>query len=141
MPVLVSSVSMAKEYFLPLPDDVEQLLKQYWPGALTVVFPSHTDKVPTQVRGGGNTVGMRMPNHHIALMLIKEVGVPILGTSANFAGEKTPFRFEDLDPELIQLVDYVVPGECSVKQPSTVVDCSTKPWKILRQGAVTVPKT
>ena len=59
-----------------------------------------------------------------------------LGTSANFAGEKTPYEFEDLDKELMKLVDFVVPGKCHTKQASTVIDCTQKPWKILRDGAV-----
>jgi L-threonylcarbamoyladenylate synthase len=79
-----------------------------------------------------------MPNHSIILEIIKKVGVPILGPSANFHGENTPFMFEDLDPKLISLVDYVVKGECSVKQASTVMDSTQTPWKILRQGAINV---
>lgn len=136
-PVLVSGTHMAEEYLIEIPEDVfEKLLYPYWPGALTVVLPCKTEKVPDFVRGGGGNLGVRMPNHEVALKIIAEVGVPILGTSANFSGGKTPYAFEDLDPELVKLVDYVVPGECSVKQASTVIDCSVNPWKILRQGAI-----
>jgi L-threonylcarbamoyladenylate synthase len=95
-------------------------------------------KVSSFVRGGGSTLGVRIPNHPIALSLIKGVGVPILGPSANFHGEKTPYCFKDLDPNLIALVDYIVEGECIIKQPSTVIDCSIKPWKIIRQGAIKI---
>ena len=70
--------------------------------------------------------------------IITKVGVPVLGPSANFHGENTPFEFKDLSQELISLVDYVVGGECSVRETSTVVDCTKAPWEILRQGAVTV---
>ena len=79
-----------------------------------------------------------MPNHPTTLEIIKKVDVPILGPSANFHGEKTPFEFKDLDQELISLVDYVVEGKCSIKQASTVIDCSKTPWNILRQGAIKV---
>lgn len=138
-PVLVSDVAMAKKYLLEIPHDVEEkLIQPYWPGALTIVLPCQTDKVPELVRGGGENLGVRMPDHEIALQIISGVGVPILGPSANFHGEKTPYRFEDLDPELVKLVDYVVPGECSVKEASTVIDCSVSPWKILREGAIQV---
>ena len=111
-------------------------LKKYWPGALTVVLPCKTEKVPELVRGGAATLGVRMPNHPTALEIIKQVGVPILGPSANFHGGKTPYSFADLDKELVNLVDYVVSGERTVKQASTVIDVSVKPWKVLRQGAV-----
>ena len=136
-PVLVSGLEMAQEYLLPIPNDVkEKLIDKYWPGALTIVLPSQIEKVPNLVRGGTDTLGVRMPNHDVALEIIKNVCVPILGPSANFHGEKTPYSFEDLDPELVELVDYIVPGECSIKQASTVIDCSVKPWKILREGAI-----
>ena len=136
-PVLVSSLEMAKDYVSEISKEVqEKLIDKYWPGALTIVLPCLTEKVPNLVRGGSNTLGVRMPNNEIALEIIKNVGVPILGPSANFHGEKTPYKFEDLNPELIKLVDYVVPGECGVKEASTVIDCSIDPWKILRNGAV-----
>jgi L-threonylcarbamoyladenylate synthase len=77
-----------------------------------------------------------MPNHPTILKIIEEVGVPILGPSANFHGGPTPYSTADLNPELVKLVDYVVPGECSVRQASTVVDCSVNPYTIIRQGAV-----
>ena len=136
-PVLVSGTQMAEEYLLGIPDEIsEKLIKPFWPGALTIVLPCKTEKVPELVRGKGNNLGVRMPNHENTLQLIEGVGVPMLGPSANFHGEPTPYAFNDLDPELIKLVDYVIPGECSVRQASTVIDCSVNPWKILRQGAI-----
>jgi L-threonylcarbamoyladenylate synthase len=138
-PVLVSTVEMAEDYVLAIPEKVKkQLLQPYWPGALTIVLPCNMEKVPELVRGKGNNLGVRMPNHEVAVGLIDGVGVPLLGPSANFHGRKTPFIVDELDKELIKLVDFVVPGECSVKQASTVVDCSVEPWKILRQGAVKI---
>ena len=138
-PVLVSDLEMVKKYTAEVPEDViENLIKPFWPGALTIVLNAKIEKVPPLVRGGGETVGIRMPNHAIILEIIRTVGVPILGPSANFHGENTPYEFKDLNPELISLVDYVVEGECPVKQTSTVIDCTKTPWEILRQGAVTV---
>lgn len=136
-PVLVDSVVMSEKYVLDISSDVlKTLIARYWPGALTLVLHCDRVMVPFLVRGGGNTVGVRMPKHDTALALIKGVGVPLLGPSANFHGGKTPFRYEDLDRKLFKLVDFVVPGECQIKQASTVIDCTVKPWKILRQGAV-----
>lgn len=138
-PVLVDTVKMAQNYLKPIPQEViDQLVEPYWPGALTIVLESRTDKVPELVRGSTSTLGVRIPSHPIARSIIRNVGAPILGPSANFHGEKTPYSFEDLDPELVKLVDYVVPGECTVKQASTVIDCSTKTWKVLREGAIKI---
>ena len=135
-PVLVDSIEMAQEYLEPIPKEVLDLMNKYWPGALTIVLPCKTNKVPDLVRGGGATIGVRVPNDEVIRNIIKGVGVPILGPSANFHGEKTPHKFEDLDQNLVKLVDYVMPGECTLKQASTVVDASTSPIKIIRRGAV-----
>lgn len=138
-PVLVDTVKMAQEYLEPIPEEVVQkLIELYWPGALTIILPCKVEKVPSLVRGGTNTLGVRIPNHPIPRTLIRELGVPILGPSANFHGEQTSYEFKDLNPELVKLVDFVLPGECSIKKASTVVDCSQKSWKIVRQGAIKI---
>lgn len=138
-PVLVGSFEMAQEYLQPVPIEVKrQLIDKYWPGALTVVLACKSEKVPELVRGGGPNLGVRMPENEIILEIIRRVGVPVLGPSANFHGEKTPYAFEDLDPELVKQVDFVLEGRCKTKLASTVISCSLKPWQILRQGAVNI---
>lgn len=138
-PVLVDSLKMAQDYLEPIPQEVvEKLIKPYWPGALTLILPCIKQKVPYLVRGGGQTLGVRLPDHPVPQKLIKGVGVPILGPSANFHGEKTPYKYEDLDPEFLKGVDLVLSGECPVGVVSTVIDCSKKPWKIIRQGAMRI---
>lgn len=137
VPVLVDSINMATGFLLsPLPDNVRQLMESYWPGGLTVIYPCQKQLVNPLVRGGSDNLGVRMPNHKTALKLISEVGKPLLGPSANFHGAKTPYRLQDLDPQLIKLVDYVVPGNCKSQKASTVIDCSIIPWKIKRQGDI-----
>lgn len=139
MPILVSGISMALTYFDHPSIIVRHLMNTYWPGALTIVTQCNKELVYSPIRAAENTVGLRMPNHKIALAIISAVGVPIIGSSANFSTQPTPFTQQDLDPELINLVDLVVPGVCSVKQISTVVDCSCQSYRILRQGAVQLP--
>lgn len=138
MSVLVDTVKMAEEYVEHIPKEViDKLVEPYWPGALTIVLKSK-NQISKIVQGGGDTLGVRIPNHSITRELIRGIGVGLLGPSANFHGEKTPYSFEDLDQELVRLVDYVMSGECLVKQSSTVIDCSVMPWKIIREGAVPV---
>ena len=136
-PVLIDTVRMAQNYLLPIPKAViDKLIEPYWPGALTIILPCLIEKVPELVRGGGITLGVRIPNHPIARTLIRELGLPILGPSANFHGEKTPYEMHDLDPEFTKMVDLVVPGESIIKKTSTVIDCSKKPWKVVREGGL-----
>lgn len=137
--VLVDSVEMAQKYLEPLDGKVKKLMGKYWPGALTIVYKCKTDKVYPLIRGNGKTLGVRMPDHDAVLELIKGAGVPILGPSANFHGEMTPYRFEDLSTDLVRLVDYVIPGEINnTESASTVIDCTVNPWRIIRQGPIKI---
>ncbi len=138
-PVLFDTIERVREYVSEFDSKVEQLMRGYWPGALTIILPCQSDKVPSLVRGGGKTLGVRIPDHPVPLQIIRGVDVPILGPSANFHGEKTPYSFEELDKALIKLVDFVIDGKTKTKNlTSTVVDCSVLPFKILRQGAVSL---
>ncbi len=136
-PVLFDSKERVKEYLLPFGSKVEEMMDKYWPGALTIVLPCIIDKVPNFVRGGGLNLGVRIPDHPVVWQLIKGVGVPILGPSANFHGEVTPYTFEALDKRLVKLADYTIEGKTKgLGLTSTVVDCSKTPWEIIRQGSV-----
>lgn len=136
-PVLFDDLETIKKYVIDVPLDVKKrLIDKYWPGALTIILPCKTDNVPSLVRGNGSNLGIRIPDNEKLRLIIKGIGVGVLGPSANFYKAKTPYNFEDLDPELVSLVDLVVTGECKLKQTSTVIDCSIKPWQIRREGAV-----
>ena len=137
MPVLFDTISRVKEYIKPVDQQVESLMEKYWPGALTIVTECIEEKVISQVRGGGSTLGVRIPDYERARELIRGVGAPITGSSANFAGRETPFSLEGLDKTLIKLVDFVLEGKTNGQnRSSTVLDCSVEPWKIIRQGDV-----
>lgn len=150
-PVLVDSMEMAKKYLIPFDNDVLDLMKKYWPGALTIVLKARADKVSKLIMGENNTLAVRMPNDKVILSLIKSLGVPIIGTSANLHGENTIYKFKDLDKRLVKKVDFVVKGESLEHNISTVIDCTRpqrlagfhggqvqNPWKILRQGVIRI---
>lgn len=135
--VLVSSLEMAKKYWQKLPTEVESLAKKFWPGPLTIVFFCKKKLVPSEVRAEGETLGVRMPPYKIDLQIVEEVGVPILAPSANFAGEPTSYKFSDLNPGFLKKVDFVLKAPCGkFRKPSTVLDCTKKPWQVLREGAI-----
>ena len=138
-PVLVSSLEMAKKYWdSDIKEIEEKLISKYWPGALTIVLKANKNKVFSLVRGGGNNIGIRMPQNDLILEIIEKIGVPILAPSANLHGEQTPYSINDLNKDIVQSVDLVLDGDCSLKNSSTVIDCTQKPWKILRQGALEI---
>jgi L-threonylcarbamoyladenylate synthase len=139
MPVLVSSVEMAQKYLLPIPVGVkEKLMDRFWPGGLTIILPCKKDVVPNLVRGGGGTLGVRVPDNKVILRIIESIGVPVLGPSANFGGEKTPYDILDVNKKLIRMVDFVLQGEVKYKVASTVIDCSNDSWAVLREGAIKI---
>lgn len=135
---LVDSMRMAEEY-VSIPNDVrEKLLNKYWPGGLTVFFKCDLKKVPSIVRSGTDSLAVRLPAHNKIRNIIKQVGVPILATSANLSGDITPYSTSEVNKELLSKVDLVLDGECTLKKESTIIDCTIEPWKIVRNGAVKI---
>jgi L-threonylcarbamoyladenylate synthase len=137
-PVLIGGADDLTRYLKPLPEEVEDLMKRHWPGGLTIVFWCYPRRVPSLVRGGGDTLGVRMPDHPVPRELIKKTGTPLVGTSANRHRLPTPYSNQELDHDLAGGVDLVIPGRCPLRMSSTVVDVTVRPWRILRQGAVKV---
>ena len=136
LPVLVRSSQQALAFYQHPSDIVRRLMKRHWPGGLTIIDTCKKELLYSPICGGGETVGMRHPKHVTLQQILDGVGVPIVGPSANFHGKPTPYCFEDLDPELVALVDFVVDGTCIEGNVSTVVDCTSDPYRIVRLGAV-----
>lgn len=135
---LVDSVQMAEEY-VSIPYDVrEKILSKYWPGGLTVFLKCNLKKVPSIVRSGGDSLAVRLPDHDDIRNVIKQVGVPILATSANFSGDPTPYSISEVNKELLSQVDFVLNGECTFRKQSTILDCTVIPWKVVREGAISL---
>ena len=140
-PILVSSIEQVEKLAI-ISQQAKKLMSKYWPGGLTIILTplpiprlSTYSKPGLEQLGKSGKIGFRMPDSKLLQNTISQVG-PIIGTSANFHGQKTPTSLEELDPELIKLVDYVVKGECKKGMESTVVDITSGRIKILRQGAI-----
>jgi L-threonylcarbamoyladenylate synthase len=117
---------------------VQPLISRFWPGPLALIFRS-TDNVPRIVTGGGQTIGIRMVGHPVARDLLEELGAPIAGTSANLHGEPATSLFAAVSPALLERVDVALDaGLCGKDVPSTVLDVTQRPPRILRVGAVSV---
>ena len=102
--------------------------QENWPGPFTVVVYK-TKKVPKLVTGGSSKVGLRMPDHKIALELIKECG-PIVATSANRSETKPALNAKEVKDKLPE-IEHVLSGRVKSGKPSKVIDL-TKGSKILR---------
>ncbi|MBB6450475.1 L-threonylcarbamoyladenylate synthase [Geomicrobium halophilum] len=115
----------------------DQLIEQYWPGPLTLIFPV-SKQVPATVTGGLDTVAIRMPGHDLARAIISASAVPVAAPSANRSGRPSPTRAEhvkeDLDGRVAAIIDG---GPTGYGLESTVVDVSGERPVILRPGGVT----
>ncbi|HOW35566.1 MAG TPA: L-threonylcarbamoyladenylate synthase [Candidatus Omnitrophota bacterium] len=113
----------------PVGTAVYKLIDEFWPGPLTVVVPS---------KDGTGTIGIRMPNHTVALSLAREARCPIAAPSANFHGNRPPKTCQEALRDLDGLVDIALDaGPVSVGEESSVVDVTQPLPKVLREGPIT----
>jgi L-threonylcarbamoyladenylate synthase len=136
--VLVSSVKMAEKYVFINDEVRKELIEKYWPGALTIILKCKPEKVSNMVTANTNTLAVRLPDHEVLKKIIEDVGVPVVAPSANFSGKPTPFELSEIDERLKSKVDFILPGVCTIKGVSTIIDCTKKPWKIVREGVARI---
>ncbi|WP_040340748.1 L-threonylcarbamoyladenylate synthase [Fictibacillus macauensis] len=114
-----------------------KLMDAFWPGPLTLIMPKG-EHVAHQVTAGLSTVGVRMPDHPVALALIEEANLPIAAPSANRSGRPSPTTAQHVYHDLKGAIPAIVDGGATgVGVESTVVDCSGDVVAILRPGGVT----
>ncbi len=117
-----------------VPPKAEVLMEKFWPGPLTLIF-KRSSKVPKQTTAGLDTIAIRMPNHKVALALIKQSQYPIAAPSANLAGKPSPTTAQHVFEELKGRIDVIIDGGATrIGVESTVVDLSVDPPMLLRPG-------
>lgn len=135
--VHVASRSQLSSLVASIPAEAEVLMDAFWPGPLTIILPAGRD-VPAEVTAGLRTVAVRMPDHPVALALIKAAGVPVAAPSANLSGKPSPTQAEhvlqDLDGRIEAILDG---GPAGVGVESTVLDLTSEAPVILRPGGIT----
>ncbi len=135
--VHVGTVEELDDWGRVLSGDARRLVEACWPGPLTVVVDRAPD-VLDEVTGGQATVAVRMPDHPIALALLRAFGRGVAAPSANRFGAVSPTTADHVIADLGGEVNAVVDGgPCRVGVESTVVDCTTDPPRVLRPGAIT----
>ena len=112
------------------------LMERFWPGALTVVLEKKEGLLDA-VAGGGNSVGVRAPNHQVPLALMRRTALPLVATSANLHGGVPPRDARDAISQIRSPVDLVLDGGETNGIASTVVDLTKTPPVIVREGPVT----
>jgi len=117
-----------------VPPKAEKLMHEFWPGPLTLVF-KHSDIVPSVTVAGLDTIALRMPQHKVALALIRESNRPIAAPSANLAGKPSPTSAKHVFDDLNGRIDAILDGGTThIGVESTVLDLSVNPPMVLRPG-------
>lgn len=132
--VHVSDVTMVHDFASTIPEEAYDLMENFWPGPLTLIFKKKPEVLDI-ITAGLNTVAIRMPNHPIALSLIREAG-PLVAPSANTSGKPSPTKAVHVLEDFGSDFPVVDGGPCDVGIESTVLDISTRPFEIYRPGFI-----
>lgn len=123
-----------------IPDSAKLLARRFWPGPLTLILP-RSKKVSDIITGGQDTVGLRVPDHPVALALLRAMGPNggLAAPSANRYGHISPTTAQHVRDELGDSVDLILDGgPCQVGLESTIVSCIGDTVSVLRPGGVPV---
>lgn len=133
----IAMLSSLQQLTSEIPEKAMQLAEAFWPGPLTMILKK-SEQVPYGTTGGLDTVAIRMPNHPLALGLIKESGVFIAAPSANTSGRPSPTTAAHVADDLLGKVDMILDGGMvGIGIESTIVDMTGEVPTILRPGFVT----
>jgi L-threonylcarbamoyladenylate synthase len=136
--LLVPGLEVAQTVCAMIPESARLLAEAFWPGPLTLVLPRN-DIVPDIVTAGGDTVGVRCPDHPLTLEFLKLAGVPAAAPSANISDMPSPKSAQEVLAYFDGKIDCVIDGGvCTLGVESTLVLLSSEPgyYKIIRQGAL-----
>ncbi len=130
---ICQDLSKLSDYTKSIDTPLYRMLKNYLPGPYTFILPA-SKQVPKILQSKKSTIGLRVPDNIICQSFLAELGNPIL--SASLPGDMVE---EYTDPEIIyerfeSLVDLVIDGGIGGMVPSTIVDCTTDDWKVIREG-------
>jgi L-threonylcarbamoyladenylate synthase len=134
--VMVAAPEMLFQVVREVPEAAARLMARFWPGPLTIIFPS-LSQLPRRLTGSTGTIGVRQPRQSLTCRLITALGFPITGTSANRTGCRPLVRAADVAREFGDHLDLILDaGPCPGGLPSTIVDVTGASPRLVRAGAI-----
>jgi L-threonylcarbamoyladenylate synthase len=134
--VLIPSRDYLTDYVADVPELALRLIDKFWPGGLTLLFRATPD-ISQLLTAGTGKIGVRLSSHPVASALIKAVGSPITGTSANLSGQAGSVTAEEVCSSLGRAVDLILDGgKTGGGKGSTILDVTVNPPEIIREGMV-----
>jgi len=133
--VVFDNISHISQYAKAFDNQVYKILKRHLPGPFTFILESNNE-LPKHLRNNSKTIGVRIPNHSVPLEIIRQLKSPIISTSVYVESEVIEYT---TDPELIDerygdKIDLIIDSGYGNTDASTVVDCTTGNFEIIRQG-------
>lgn len=134
--ILVKDKQQIEKLVKEIPVSAKKLIERFWPGRLTLVFNA-ADTIPEILTGGTGKIGIRLPEHPVAMALLNKLENPVTGTSANISGEPGCKKIEDMDLSIIENTDLTLDaGVLKGGTGSSIVDVTMIPPRIIREGEV-----
>jgi tRNA threonylcarbamoyl adenosine modification protein (Sua5/YciO/YrdC/YwlC family) len=133
--MICSDMTQASPYLSQIPTPIFRVLNKNLPGPFTFVLHSGRD-LPSHMRNGRKTIGLRIPDHPVTQAIVHELGTPLITTSLRSSDEILEYHIDpdEIYSEYAKRVDCVVDSGTGDFYPSTVVDMSTDEVEVLRQG-------
>lgn len=133
--VLCASIEQILLVAKEIPLEIKKLIDKFMPGPLTVILPKR-EEVPNYITSNLDTIGVRIPNHQVALTILKQIG-PLATTSANISGRSSLSNSKDVIKLLGDNIDIIIDGGItSIGVPSTVVSYIDNKLNIIREGSI-----
>ena len=134
--LMVSDSQDMESYCLDIPPQAKTLAERFWPGPLTIVLKAR-DCIPSIVLAGGDTVGLRCPDHALTQALLRLTALPFAAPSANPSGAESPKDARQVLDYFDGVIEGVVDGGvCGLGRESTLISLAQQPYRILRRGAL-----
>lgn len=136
--LLLADASIADRFIADRSKAFDDVARRFWPGPLTIVGPAVAD-LPAEITAGTGTVGVRVPADESVRELVSRCGGALTATSANPSGSapaRSAVEVLDYFPEAVDLV--IDSGEITASEPSTVLDVTTSPPRVIREGAIRI---
>jgi len=136
--LLLASAGEADRFIVDRSQAFEEVARKYWPGPLTIVGEAVPD-LPVEITAGTGTVGVRVPADESVRELVRACGGALTATSANPSGWEQASSAEEVREYFGNRLDFVIDGgEVTATEPSTVLDVTVSPPRVVRQGAISL---
>ena len=134
--ILIHSRNQLEELTQEITDNARKLMEHFWPGPLTLIFKA-APGLPDALTAGTGTIGIRLPGHPFTCRLLETLGRPLTAPSANISGAEELRTAQQVESALGEKLDLIIDGGPTPGgRPSTVLDTTTNPPALLREGAL-----